>query len=156
MQAREIENPQLRTSLLLQVISDAEDSRNLLMLSQKSNVGFIKEQPEHTFLKLIKGASQDKIDGRINEIRDGLSAVNLVSLSAAMAYTELEEVRAAEKSLEYFAEFLKETYLESPKLIERLDLMDSFEINYWSNELPNIQKMILELPDNVKRIDSEG
>ena len=80
IQAREIVNPQLRASMLLQVISDAEDSRNLLMLSQKSNVNFVQEQPEDTFGKLLKGVKQEKIDSRINEIRDGLSAVNIVSL----------------------------------------------------------------------------
>lgn len=41
IQAREIVNPQLRASMLLKVISDAEDSRNLLMLSQKSNLFYV-------------------------------------------------------------------------------------------------------------------
>lgn len=89
IQAREIVNPQLRASMLLKVISDAEDSRNLLMLSQKSNLFYVQEQPEDTFGKLLKGVKQEIIDSRINEIREGLSAVNIVSLSAALAYNEL-------------------------------------------------------------------
>ncbi|OLF48021.1 hypothetical protein BU202_05465 [Streptococcus cuniculi] len=155
LQAREIENPQLRTSMLLQVISDAEDSRNLLMLSQKSNVAFVKEQPEDTFGKIIKGFKPEKIDVKINEIRDGLSAINLVSLSAAMAYTELGEEKAAQKSLEYFGDFLSQTYLTTPGLVERLDMLDPSPTNYWTKELPKIESSILELPNNLKEIETE-
>ncbi len=155
IQAREIVNPQLRTSMLLQVISDAEDSRNLLMLSQKSNVSFIQEQPEDTFGKLLKGVKQETIDSRISEIRDGLSAVNIVSLSAAMAYNELGEEKAAQKSLEYFAHFINNTYLATPHLVERLDLLDPSPTNYWTEELPKINATILELPNNLKEIETE-
>lgn len=155
IQAREVVNPQLRTSMLLQVISDAEDSRNLLMLSQKSNVSFVQEQPEDTFGKLLKGVKQEKIDSRINEIRDGLSAVNIVSLSAAMAYNELGEEKAAQKSLEYFAHFINDTYLATPNLVERLDLLDPSPTNYWTEELPKIETTILGLPNNLKEIETE-
>ncbi|MGT2665994.1 hypothetical protein ACVRYP_01535 [Streptococcus rifensis] len=155
IQAREIVNPQLRMSMLLQVISDAEDSRNLLMLSQKSNVAFIYEQPEDIFGKLIKGAKQENIDSKINEIRDGLSAVNLVSLSAAMAYVELGEEKAAQKSLEYFGEFLSQTYLTTPGLVERLDLLDPSPTNYWSEELIKLESTILKLPNLIKEIETE-
>ena len=97
LQAREISDPNIRTMMLLQVISDAEDSRNLLMLSQKSNVNFIKEQPDSTWGKLLKGDKPDKIEARMNEIRDGLAAVNIVSLSAAIAYNELGEKKLLKK-----------------------------------------------------------
>lgn len=155
IQAREIVNPQLRTSMLLQVISDAEDSRNLLMLSQKSNVYFIQEQPEDTFGKLLKGIKQENIDSRINEIRDGLSAVNIVSLSAALAYNELGEEKAAQKSLEYYAHFINNTYLATPNLVERLDLLDPSPTNYWTEELPKIKITVLELPNNLREIETE-
>ncbi|HEM6372805.1 hypothetical protein HCC13_07940 [Streptococcus suis] len=155
IQAREIVNPQLRTSMLLQVISDAEDSRNLLMLSQKSNVSFIQEQPEDTFGKLLKGIKQENIDSRINEIRDGLSAVNIVSLSAALAYNELGEEKAAQKSLEYYAHFINNTYLATPNLVERLDLLDPSPTNYWTEELPKIKITVLELPNNLREIETE-
>ena len=155
LQAREIVNPQLRTSMLLQVISDAEDSRNLLMLSQKSNVVFIKEQPEDTFGKFIRGVNQEVIDAKINEIRDGLSAVNLVSLSAAVAYAELGEEKAAQKSLEYFGNFLSQTYLTTSGLVERLDMLDPSPTNYWTKELPKIEMSILELPNHLKEIETE-
>ncbi|MBM7643400.1 hypothetical protein [Streptococcus loxodontisalivarius] len=155
LQAREIVNPQLRTSMLLQVISDAEDSRNLLMLSQKANIAFIKKQPEDTFGKFIKGVKQEKIDSKINEIRDGLSAVNIVSLSAAIAYTELGEEKAAQKSLEYFGDFLTQTYLTTSELLNRLDMLDPSPTSYWSTELPQIKTSILELPNNIKEIETE-
>ena len=155
IQAREIVNPQLRTAMLLQVISDAEDSRNLLMLSQKSNVSFIQEQPEDTFGKLLKGIKKENIDSRINEIRDGLSAVNIVSLSAALAYNELGEEKAAQKSLEYFAHFINNTYLATPNLVERLDLLDPSPTNYWTEELPKIKITVLELPNNLREIETE-
>lgn len=78
-QAREVENQDIKTSILLQVISDAEDSRNLLMLSQKSNVEFIQEEPETTVGKFFKGSKTTDIETRMSELREGLMAINMVS-----------------------------------------------------------------------------
>ena len=155
LQAREISDTSIRTMMLLQVISDAEDSRNLLMLSQKSNVNFIKEQPDSTWGKLLKGDKPDKIEARMNEIRDGLAAVNIVSLSAAIAYNELGEKKAAQKSLDYFGKFINETYLSSQKLVERLDLLDPSPTNYWTKELPKIETSIMKLPNKPDYIETE-
>lgn len=43
LQAMEIKNQNLKAMALLQIASDAEDSRNKLMLSQNSSLTFIKE-----------------------------------------------------------------------------------------------------------------
>ncbi|MDO5141540.1 MAG: hypothetical protein Q4D31_00805, partial [Eubacteriales bacterium] len=72
LQAIQIKNPELKAIALLRVASDAEDSRNLLMQSQNVNLGFIKEQPESSWGKLISGVSQEKISSRMNEIRESL------------------------------------------------------------------------------------
>ena len=127
---------------------DAEDSRNLLMLSQKANVGFITEQPESFFGKMISGATPEKINTRMNEIRESLCAVNMVSLAEALAYQELGESEAARKSLTYYAGFVRKTYLEVPGLVDRLDLIDPSSENYWSKTLPIIEKKIEALPCN--------
>mgnify|MGYP000846282474 FL=1 len=156
LQAREIKNPELQSMMLMQVISDAEDSRNLLMLSQKSNLQFINEQPESTFGKILKGEKPEKIESRINEIRDGLNAVNMVSLVAALAYNELGEKEAARKSLMYFADFIKKTYLESPGLVDRLDMIDPSPENYWTLTIPSIEQNIVALPVYSEVIQIEG
>ena len=103
LQAMEIKNPELKAMALLQIASDAEDSRNLLMQSQNVILVFIKEQPESFFGKLLSGATPDKISQRMNEIRESLSAVNMVSLAEAMAYQEMGENAAARQSLQYYA-----------------------------------------------------
>ena len=99
LQAMEIRNPKLKAMALLQIASDAEDSRNLLMQSQNANLSFIKDQPESFFGKLLSGATPEKISQRMNEIRESLSAVNMVSLAEAMAYQEMDENAAARRSL---------------------------------------------------------
>ena len=116
------------------------------MLSQKTNVGFITDQPESFFGKLISGATPEKINSRMNEIRESLCAVNMVSLAEAMAYREMGEDEAARKSLTYYAGFVRETYLSVPGLVERLDLIDPSPENYWSKTLPDIEKRIIALP----------
>lgn len=68
LQAMEIRNPKLKAMALLQITSDAEDSRNLLMQSQNANLSFIKDQPESFFGKLLSGATPEKISQRMNEI----------------------------------------------------------------------------------------
>lgn len=156
LQAREIKNHELQSRMLLQVISDAEDSRNLLMLSQKSNLKFISDQPETTFGKLLKGEKPEKIESRINEIRDGLNAVNMVSLAEALAYSELGEKEAARRSLMYFADFIRETYLETPGFVERLDMIDPSPKNYWTSTLPRIKQNIVALPVYSEAIQIEG
>ncbi len=99
IQAMEIKNPELRAMALLQIASDAEDSRNLLMLSQKSNVGFITEQPESFFGKIISGANPEKINTRMNEIRESLCAVNMVSLAKQLRIRNWERIKLQEKAL---------------------------------------------------------
>ena len=146
LQAFLIKNSKLRTMVLLRIASDAEDSRNLLMLSQKSNVAFIKNQPESLIGKMLSGATPEKIDARINEIRDGLSAINMVSLVEAMAYQEMGESAAARQSLNYYAAYIQTTYLDADGLVERLDLIDPSPENYWSKTLPDIKKKISVLP----------
>ncbi len=146
LQAIEIKNPELKAMALLRVAYDAEDSRNLLMLSQKTNVRFITEQPESFFGKIVSGATSEKIKSRMNEIRESLCAVNIVSLAEAMAYQEMGENEAARKSLKYYAGFVRDTYLAVPGLVERLDLIDPSPENYWTKTLPNIEKKIQALP----------
>ena len=99
LQAMEIKNPELKAMALMQLAAAAEDSRNLLMLSQKSNVEFIKNQPENFIQKILSGSNPEKINGRMNEIRESLCAVNMASFAEAMAYQELGEHEAARKSL---------------------------------------------------------
>lgn len=146
LQAKEIKNPELKAMALLQIASDAEDSRNLLMQSQNVNLVFIKEQPESFFGKLLSGATPDKISQRMNEIRESLSAVNMVSLAEAMAYQEMGENAAARQSLQYYASYIEKAYLSTKGLVERLDLIDPAPENYWTKALPDIRKKIQALP----------
>lgn len=146
LQAMEMKNPELKAMALLQIASDAEDSRNLLMQSQNVNLTFIKEQPESFFGKLLSGATPDKISQRINEIRESLSAVNMVSLAEAMAYQEMGENAAARQSLQYYASYIEKAYLSTNGLAERLDLIDPAPENYWTKTLPDIRKKIQALP----------
>ena len=146
LQAMEIKNPELKAMALMQLASSAEDSRNLLMLSQKTNVQFITSQPENFFQKMLSGASKDKIDSRMNEIRESLCAVNMVSFAEAMAYQELGEQEAARKSLTYYANFIDETYVSVPGLVDRLDMIDPAPENYWSKTMPDISRKINALP----------
>lgn len=146
LQAMEMKNPELKAMALLQIASDAEDSRNLLMQSQNVNLTFIKEQSESFFGKLLSGATPDKISQRMNEIRESLSAVNMVSLAEAMAYQEMGENAAARQSLQYYASYIEKAYLSTKGLVERLDLIDPAPENYWTKTLPDIRKKIQALP----------
>lgn len=146
LQAMTIKNPELRTQALLRIAYDAVDSRNLLMMTQSKNVEFIKNEPESFWGKLFQGSNLDKINSRMNEIRESLCAVNMVSLAEAMAYQEMGETDAARKSLEYYAGYIDKTYLSTEGLVERLDLIDPSPENYWSNTLPDIEKRIQALP----------
>lgn len=149
LQAMEIRNPELKAMALLKIASDAEDSRNLLMQSQNANLAFIKDQPESYFRKILSGATPEKINQRMNEIRESLSAVNMVSLVEAMAYQEMGENAAAIQSLQYYADYIEKSYLSTKGFVERLDSMDQApknSKNYWTKTLPDIKKKIQSLP----------
>lgn len=146
LQAMQIHNPGLRSQALLMLVFDAEDSRNLLMQSQNANVVFIKEQPESFWGKLISGTTPEKVNARMNEIRESLLAVNMVSLAAAMAYQEMGEPSAARQSLKYYADYIRSAYLDKPGFVERLDLLDESPENYWSKYIPSIEEKIMALP----------
>ena len=121
LQAMQIRNPELKTMALIRIASDAEDSRNLLMQSQNANITFIKDQPKSIWGKLIHGKPPKEICRRMNEIRESLSAANMVSLTEAMAYQELGESAAARQSLQYYADYLQRAYLSTEGLVQRLD-----------------------------------
>lgn len=146
LQAMEIKNPELKAMALMQLAAAAEDSRNLLMLSQKTNVEFIMSQKENFIQKVLSGTSTDKINSRMSEIRESLCAVSMVSFAEAMAYQELGEQEAARKSLTYYARFIEDTYTSVPGLVERLDMIDPSPENYWTKTLPDISQKVKELP----------
>lgn len=146
IQAMEIKNPQLKAMALMQLAVSAEDSRNLLMLSQKSSVKFIMNQPESFIQKILSGSTPEKINEHMNEIRESLCAVNMVSFVETMAYWVLGEHEAARKSLTYYADFIENTYVSVPGLVQRLDLIDPAPENYWSKTLPDISEKIRVLP----------
>lgn len=151
LQAIAINNPKLKAMALLRIVSDAEDSRNLLMQSQNANVAFIKNQPESLWGKILSGAPPEKVKLRMKEIRESLCAVNMVSLVEAMAYIEMGESEAARQSLQYYAGYIQNTYLESKGLVERLDLIDPSPEEYWSKTLPDIENKIKSLPFNEEQ-----
>ena len=157
LQAICIKNPELKAIALIQLVAAAEDSRNLLMLSQKSNVDFIKGQRENIFQKIFSGAKPEEINSKMNEIRESLCAVNMVSFVEALAYQELGEHEAAKKSLTYYASFIEDTYTSVPGLIQRLDSIDPSPENYWSNTLPEISEKIKQLPSepNTKLLENK-
>jgi len=157
LQAMQIKNPELKAMALMRIASDAEDSRNMLMQSQNANLTFIKEQPESFWGKLLSGANPEKISQRMVEIRESLSAVNMVSLAEAMAYQELGESAAARQSLQYYAGYLQKAYLSTEGLVQRLDLIDPAPENYWSKTLPEINQKIQALPcvENVLLLEGE-
>lgn len=101
---------------------------------------------ESFFGKLLSGATPEKISQRMNEIRESLSAVNMVSLAEAMAYQEMGENAAARQSLQYYAGYIEKSYLSTKGLVERLDLIDPAPENYWTKTLPDIKKKIQALP----------
>ncbi|HAX84150.1 MAG TPA: hypothetical protein DCY15_06765 [Ruminococcaceae bacterium] len=156
LQAMEIRNPKLKEMALLQIASDAEDSRNLLMQSQNANLAFIKDQPESYFRKFFSGAPPEKIAQRMNEIRESLNAVNMVSLAEAMAYQELGESSAARQSLQYYAGYIEKSYLSAKGLVKRLDSIDPSPENYWTKALPDIRKKIQALPCVEEKAFPEG
>lgn len=156
LQAMEIRNPKLKEMALLQIVSDAEDSRNLLMQSQNANLAFIKDQPESYFRKFFSGAPPEKIAQRMNEIRESLNAVNMVSLAEAMAYQELGESSAARQSLQYYAGYIEKSYLSAKGLVNRLDDIDPSPENYWTKTLPDIRKKIQALPCVEEKVLPEG
>lgn len=146
LQALEINNPRLKEHALMNLISSAEDSRNLLMLSQKSNIEFIRKQPESSLKKLFSSISTEENDERMRAIRESLKAVNMVSFVQAMSYQNLGEYEAARKSLSYYGEFIKDTYTSRPDLLVRLDMVDPSTQNYWTKSLPIIEQKIQKLP----------
>ena len=143
LQALLIKDTTLKKEALLKIAFDAEDSRNLLMLSQKVNIDFIKNLPEGNLGKLFSiGTSVEKIDLRMNEIRESFFCINMVSLIQAFVYHQLEEYETEKQSLVYYGNFIKEKYLDVPNLLKRLDSIDPYVGNYWTKKVPDIKKRI--------------
>lgn len=156
LQIMEIKNNELKNTALLNLVSSAEDSRNLLMQSQSANLSYIKEQPQNYIGKFLNGSKQGAISKRMNAIRESLNAVNMVSLVEAIAYQEMGETSASKLSLQYYADYISKTYLNDKSLVERLDLIDPSPTNYWTENLPIINNKIHELSDEKELLLNKG
>ena len=152
IQAMAMKNPELKAMALLRLVSDAEDSRNLLMQSQNVHNDFIKKQPESMWRKLLSGSTTEKIQARMAELRDGLAAINLVSLAEAMAYQEMGETESAQLSLQYYADYIQKAYLDDENFVQRLDMIDSSTELHWSKTLSEIKQRIQALPYNANSL----
>ena len=107
------------------------------------NIDFIKNLPEGNLGKLFSiGTSVEKIDLRMNEIRESFFCINMVSLIQAFVYHQLEEYETEKQSLVYYGNFIKEKYLDVPNLLKRLDSIDPYVGNYWTKKVPDIKKRI--------------
>ena len=96
----------------------------------------------------MSGSTPQKIEQRMEEIRESLCAVNMVSFAEAMAYQEMGETESAQLSLQYYSDYIQKTYLELPGFVQRLDMLDSSTKPYWSETIPDITKKIEALPCN--------
>ncbi len=149
LQAMAIENSNLRQIALMNLTASAEDSRNKLMLSQRENVEFLKKQPLGFWGKFLKGAKEEVKDSKIDELRESMNALNMVSLVEALSYQELGEQKAANLTLEYYGEYLNKIYLTDIEFLERLDSLNPTPKKYWSTALPDIY-------DRVKLLNSKN
>lgn len=155
LQASCIQNTTLKENALLSIVHDAENSRNMLMESQKVNLDYIKKQPKSFWDKILKGDNNEKIDKRLNEIKSSLDAINMVSIIEALSYQQLGELTAAKCSLEYFGNYLEKSYLNEIEIVERLDSIQDYTKNdvSWMERIPTIYRQIKELPKVIETTD---
>ena len=153
LQATLIKDIKLKKETLLRIALDAEDSRNFLMLSQKANIDFIKNLPDGYWKKMLSLTTSNEIDSRMNEIREGFSAINMVSLVEALAYHELEEYGSEQQSLTYYADFIQKTYLDDSKLLKRLDSIDPSTERYWTTKVPIIETKIRKQKELYNKLE---
>lgn len=140
IQSMSILDSSTKTQALLRIAMDCEDSRNSIMKSQSANIDYLMSQPENIFSKIFSVSfnRNKKNDMCINEIRNSMHVLSMVSLVQALAYQELNEPISAKKSLEYFSNYIENTFLKPENLLQRLDMLDPSPANYWSNSLPAI------------------
>ena len=153
LQATLIKDIKLKKETLLRIALDAEDSRNFLMLSQKANIDFIKNLPDGYWKKMLSLTTSNEIDSRMNEIREGFSAINMVSLVEALAYHELEEYGSEQQSLTYYADFIQKTYLDDSKLLKRLDSISPSTERYWTTKVPIIETKIRKQKELYNKLE---
>ena len=153
LQATLIKDIKLKKETLLRIALDAEDSRNFLMLIQKANIDFIKNLPDGYWKKMLSLTTSSEIDSRMNEIREGFSTINMVSLVEALAYHELEEYGSEQQSLIYYADFIQKTYLDDSKLLKRLDSIDPSTERYWTTKVPIIETKIRKQKELYNKLE---
>lgn len=116
IQAKCIKNPSLREKLYLQVISDAENSRNQLMLNQMTTIKFIENIPKSGWQKLISNPDTKEVDEKLNYLMDGLNTINMVSLVAIMPIMSLEKGKLPLQVLDIL-EILSRKYILKPLIL---------------------------------------
>ena len=145
LQALYINDESARNIELHNIIASAEDSRQMLKLSHLTDIEYINKTPEELLKKIIIPYSTKQVNKRIETAKKSLNALNMISIVEAISYQELGEIEAANKSLKWFNDFIKQEYLDKPDRMYRLDSNDPTRQLYWSNTLNEISTSINKL-----------
>ena len=141
-QALQLKNTDFRSYALLNICQNAEEARNLLILSQKENMDIINQHPESNLKKLLSKDNNADVKSAISQLGQSLNAINRISIIESMAYYKLEEYDAANLSFKYYADFIKESYLNSDRFIIRISGLDPNENNTWRDDFKELEKNI--------------
>ena len=136
--------------------STEKNCKNTYLVSSK-----IDWQPyfEHCFDKVLANENIEKdYTGTLGStLYNGSVALSQLGQKAPVSGTaaklnelaeEKGETEAAKLSLQYYAKYIQNTYLDSKGFVERLDMIDQSPEKYWSHTLPEIKARIHALPCN--------
>ena len=147
IQALAMEDAGNRNAALLSIAGDAINSRNILMQSQNQMISKINSFDVSFFSSLRSlGGKTKKYDKEIENLKVNIAATFGVSMVAAIAYEEINEMKSARCSVKEFSNFLDNTYIKT-RLIERLDLMDPSPDCFWSAKIVPAIRQINKLPE---------
>lgn len=140
-----VSSPELRYQALISIAQNCETARQKIILDQKDILQLIDSQPEGFIGKLLNGISVEELDKKLDFLYDGINAVNIVSITEALAYSELGETEAAVRSLSVYNSFFHDTFM-NPGLIHRLDMLSKHDDGFWTKTVEQLEKHIKALP----------
>lgn len=120
LEAQNVDNVDLRKSLIVQALHSLADASFQLIITMQSDIKYLTEGKYNS----EKGKRQQLIDARMRNINESFEFIHQASLLRAAIYCEQKEINAMVTVLDEYSHFIDTTIAKNACLLAQCDVID--------------------------------
>lgn len=147
LEARNVNNPELKRALITQSLRALSEARFQLGLTMQTDINYLADGK----YKISKGKSADSIDTRIDNINQSFAFIHQATILRAGIYCNEGELSAMSTVLNDYSYFIENTIAKNSNLLAQCDITDTgTEKGVWKTRA----KLKLDVSEFHKKINA--